>query len=401
MATTTTDSRDFDVQVLEDTVRGHFAGKNALMGSVLASQGAIIVRDSMRADRDFIGNEITVPYFGTLGDFQNNPEDTAITPSVLKSTHEKATVGRSSLAFEVSYWARHSGPADGDPYEECARQIEIAAIREMDKLCITAAAGTPLVKDVYSSNSPTFLDWDLIVDGQALWGDEQDDIVAMVVHSRVEAGLRKLRDSVGRPLLLDGMISGRTVSMFNGRPVLVSDRVPLTGSTMGTVVETGASVGNVGLTGTPIGPWDLKIDITTGGSRGTAKFKFSTDGGNTWSEELTTAATVDLIDPAADSLVGMNGQTGLTATFGVATYNDASVYSSKAVLKATSLILQRGALCFWYNRNAMGLETDRDILKHNDVAAMHMYRVAHRYRRRAGGSKPGVVALKHNVPGFV
>jgi hypothetical protein len=400
MTATKTTDRGIDIQILEETVRGHFAGKNAMMDSILVTQGAVVVNSQMPHGRESLDNEITVPYFGTIGEFEDNPEDQAVVPKVIKGTNEKATLGRSSLAFETTTWARNSGPQDVDLYDEGSVQIAAAAKRKMDSLCVGAAAGTPLQLDAFNaSGSPSYLDWDMMADGQALLGDEDGDIVAMVTHSRVKADLRKLLDANGRSLLVDSMKEGE-VARFQGIPLIISDRAALTGSSMGSVTEAGASVGNVALTGTPTGPWDLQIDIQTGGSRGTATFKFSTDGGNTWSAELTTAASVELIDTAADSLVGQNGKTGLTATFGVATYNSASVYSAKAILKVSSLILQKGAIAFWYSAANMGLETDKDILKHNDVAAMHMYRAVHRYRRRRGGSRPGVVALRHNVRNF-
>lgn len=403
MAVTTTDSRDFDVQVFTDIVQGHFSGKEALAGnSPLATSGAISIDTRMPyGGTEWIGNEVRVPYFGTLGAFVDNAENTAVTPLALKKTFETATVNRGSIAFEVTRWAQHSDLPGGDPYMESARQLAISAARYMDDKCIAAAVTTPLVRDLYSASVPVYLDWDVMVDGCALWGDENDDIAGMVVHSRVEAGLRKLRDQNGRPLLLESMVNGSRVRQFQGIPLHVSDRVPLTGSTMSTVTETGASVGNVTLTGTPTGPWNLRIDIVTGGSRGTATFRFSTDGGNTWSATLTTAATVELTDTATDSLVGINGSTGLTANFGVASYDAASVYASNAIMKATSLVFQRGAMAFWYASQHMGLQTDKDILKDNDVGAMHMYYAAHLYRRRRGGSKPGVVAIRHNVQGFV
>jgi len=401
MTATTTSDRDLDAQVLEETVRGVFAGKDALMGSVLASQGAIVVNPQMPGGGpEWIGNEITVPYFGTLGEFEDNPEDNAIAPKVLKSTHEKGTVGRSSLAFEVTRWARNSNLNDDDPYLECARQIQMAAIRRMDALSLTAAAASPLLKDVYSATSPIQLDWDLITDARAMFGDEQDGIVAMAVHSRVESGLRKLRDANGRPLLLDGM-RDNDIPRFNGIPLVISDRVPLTGSTMSAVTEAGTTPPDFTLSGTPTGPWNLRFKCTFAGARGVFTFQFSTDGGNTWSADMLSAASVPLIDTAADSLVGNNGTTGLTVSIENAAAALDNTWSADAILKATSLIMQRGAMAFWYSAANMALETDKDILKHNDVAAMHMYHVAHRYRRRRGGSRPGIVAIKHNVPGFV
>jgi hypothetical protein len=68
-------------------------------------------------------------------------------------------------------------------------------------------------------------------------------------------------------------------------------------------------VGRVGLQGTPTGgPWDFRVQIVTAGALGTATFKYSSDGGTTWSAALTTAATVSL------------GTTGMVATFASITY---------------------------------------------------------------------------------
>lgn len=406
MASTTTDSRDFDVQVLTDIVQGVFAGKSAIAGaSPLATSGAIMIDGNMPAPvgarSGWIGNTVTMPYFGTLGEFADNNEDTAIGTSQLKTTNETATVARGSLAFEVTKWAQFSSTGDGDPYMEAARQMAVSAARYMDSKCIAAAKATPLVRDLYSASVPVYCDWDAVVDACALWGDEGEDIVAMAVHSRVEAGLRKLRDDNGRPLLLDNMMNGQRVRMFAGIPLHVSDRLPLDSSTMTSVTESGTTPPDVTLSGTPTGPWNLVIDCVTGGARGTATFRFSTDGGNTWSATLTTAASVALTDTATDSLVGNNGTTGLTAAFENATFAADNQWTASAKLKATSLIFQRGAMAFWYASQHLSLQTDRDILKDNDVGAMHLYHATHLYRRRRGGTKPGVVALKTNVPGFI
>jgi hypothetical protein len=400
MTATKTTDRDFDVQVLSDMLPGFFRGKDAFMGSGLASSGAVIVNGSFPGNQVGLGT-VTVPRFGVIGDFADNPEDTAATPVALKSTNEQATPARSSLAFEVTKWASLESQGGADPYEEAKRQIAVAATREMDRIIVSKAAATPLVRDIYSASSPAYLDWDAVADGFAMWGDEEEDASALIVHSSVANGMRKLRDANGHLLLVESMIDGRKVTKIGNTVVVKSNRVPLTSSSMGTVTEAGASVGGVGLTGTPTGAWDLRIRIILGGARGTATFQFSTDGGGTYSATLTTAATVALTDTAADSLVGNNGSTGLTATFGVATYDVLSVYSSTALLKATSLIVQPGALAFWFNAGALGLQTDTDILKDNALAAMHLYYAAHLYKRRAGSSYPGVVALKHNVQGYI
>jgi hypothetical protein len=404
MAITTTANRSFDVQVLEDTVQGTFAQKTAFMGSQLVTAGAVIVDGKMPAgDPSFIGNEITVPYFGTIGEFTSNPDGSSVTPGTLSLMKEAATISRDSLAFEVSHWARHSGPGDADPYEEAARQIMESATRAMDTRIITAAMTTPLVHDVYSSGTPVYLGYDVVADARAKWGDENRDVVGMICHSRVVTDLRKLKASDGRPLLVDGL-TAFDVPRFCGLPIIESDRAPLTGSSMGTVSSSGTTPPVATLAGTPLGAFNLVIDCVLGGAHATATFRFSTDGGNTYSAAITTtsaAAAIPLIDTTTDSLVGVNGRTGLTVAFAAGTFNADNAWSSTAVLKARTLLLKRRALAFWYNRAALGLQTDKNILAHTDIAAMHLYAAAHCYRRTPGGTKPGVVAIAHNVGSYV
>jgi hypothetical protein len=402
MAVTVSSSRDFDVQQLNDVIPGEFARKTAFMGSILASKGAVVVNGSMPAGNREVGNTITIPRFGVIGEFEDLNENTAATPVSLATKSDTATVGHSALAFEVSAWAQASGDPQLDPYKEAARQIVEAAQRKMDALIVTAAAATPLVAAYYSATTPSYLDWDKVVDARAKWGDRQNDIVALCVHSRTEAGLRKMRDGEGRPLLLDSMKQG-DLTTFCGIPLVVSDMTPLTLSTMGAVTSSGTTPPVATLAGTPTGPWDLRVEVLTSHASDTT-IRFSTDGGNTFSAAIAAAdggVAVALIDTTKDSTVGNNGTTGITIAFAAGTFNADNRYSATALLKSTSLIVQKGALAFWYNQALMQLQTDKDILKDNDVAAMHMYRVAHLYQRRVGGVLPGVVALTHNVQNYI
>lgn len=381
-------------QIFTEAVQAAFAQANAFQGSGLATTGAVAINDSFGGDANTVGSEVRVPYFGTLGEFTNNPDGSAVTPAKVSMTSELATVSRDSLAFEVTRWG--SRAAGADVYEEGARQIVVAAQRAMDRRVIDACvAAGGLVHSVYDVGSPVKLNYDVMVDAKMLWGDEQDDVVALAVHSKTLADLYKLRDSSGLPILTNPVDGG--LPRFLGVPTVVSDRLPLTGSSMGSVSSAGTSPPTVTLSGTPNGPHSIKIIITLGGARGTAKFKFSTDGGQNYSDEFTTAATVALTDTAIDSLVGVNGATGLTAAFATGTYNVDNVYTASSNLKVRSLILKRNALAFWYNRAALVLQTDANILYDSRIAAMHLYGVGHRYRRRAGGTKPGVVVIEHNV----
>lgn len=405
----TTKSDVFNPEILTDAVQGVFSQQTAFMGSKMASLGVVIIDGQMpTGGPNAIGNVITVPYFGTLGEFAANTDGNAVTPSKIGQVSETCTVSRDSLAFEVSQWAQGNSfvnPNVGDPYEESARQIMASAERAMDKRLITAASASGVfLKDVYSSTVPRQLDYDLIVDAKfEAWGDEQDDIAALLVHSHAQKDLMKLKDSTGRPLLLTSQSEGGPVQTFCGVPVVVSDRVPITGSTMGTVTATGTSPPTLTITGTPLGAYKLQIDCVVGGANATATYRFSVDNGNTWSATITTLAAATpqaLTDTAVDSVIGSNGATGLSVSFASGTFNADNLYVSTASLKAMSMLLKKRSLAFWYNRKYLALETFRDIFKHTDAGAMHLYAGAHRYRRMPGGTRAGVVQLNHNVSGY-
>jgi hypothetical protein len=173
---------------------------------------------------------------------------------------------------------------------------------------------------------------------------------------------------------------------------------------MGAVTGAGTTPPVATLTGTPLGPWNLVIDCILGGAHQTATYRFSTDGGNTWSATITTlaaAAAQPLVDTAVDSLVGKNGATGLSVAFAAGTFNADNTWTATANLAAKSLICQRGAGAFWYNAQAVAPQRDRDILKDSDLLASHLYHAAILYRRRRGGTRPGCVAIKHNVRNYV
>jgi hypothetical protein len=396
-------------QILIDAIRGRFRQKNAFMGSLLVSSGAVMVSGSMpKGGPGAIGKTIEIPYFGTLGKFVNNPDGSAVTPQKLAQILESATIARSSLAVETSIWSQGLSQVDpnlGDPYKEGADQAMEQAERRMDELIVTEFATTPLVHDVYSASVPVYLDHRLAVRARTKWGDEQDSIVAMVTHSQAEADLAELTDTSGRPLLVESQREGQEgVRRFAGMPLLVSDSVPLTGSTMGTVTSTGTSPPVATITGTPTGAWDLRIECILGGAHATATIRFSVDGGNTWSATLTTlgvGVALALTDTNVDSLVGNNGTTGLSVAFAAGAFNADNRYSSKANLKVTSLICQAQAGAFWYAADRLGSKTDTDILADADILAMHLYAAPKLYRRRRMGTRPGCIAIKHNVKNFV
>lgn len=404
--TVATDS-ELDPQILEDTVQGHFAGLNVIQGSILSTNGAVMVSGTMpEGGPDAIGRSVEVPYFGVIGDFASNPDGSSITPSKLLQGKETATVTRDSLAFEISRWSRGQAAVKSnqlDPYVEAARQIELSAGRLLDKAIVTEAATSPLLLDI-SSSTTDFLNYEAVVRAQTKFRDEQDDIVAMAIHSQTLADLARLKDADGRPLLTTQPEGQRGIRRFNGIPLLVSDRVPVSG-TVGSVTSAGTTppVATVTVDASEsayLGPWDLRIECTLLGAHATATIRFSVDGGQTWSESLTTAGVgvaLPLIDTAKDSTVGYNGRTGLEVAFASGTFAVNNTWSATVNLTVESMIFQRGAAAHWYNAQAMRLLTDEDILADTQIGAMHLYHAPHLYRRRRGGSLPGVVRIKHKV----
>lgn len=423
MATTTKDDM-LDPQILADAIRGRLRNKKAFHGSILVSQGAVAVSPTMpKGGPGAIGKKIDIPYFGRVGKFVNNPDGSAITPKKLGQVLEQATIARASLAAETSTWAQglaEVDPALGDPHDEAAAQIMEEAEDFMDLAMVGEFKTSPLVRSVYSASAPVYGSWDLTIDARTLWGDQQDSIVAMVVHSQSAADMAKEKDGQGRPLLLVDQQQGpEAIIRYCGVPLLVSDNVPLDGSTMTSPMgEEGTTPPDITLAGTPLGAWKLVIDVVTGGSsNGTATFRFSTDGGSTWSatytipsgggafvlDDSSDAAVADInSNLTEDSLVGVNGRTGITATFTNGTYNADNVYKSVANLCVTDMILQKGAGGFWYNAQRLGLKEDDDILADADIIAAHLYHASKLYRRRRGtGTKPGCVLIKKNVRNYI
>lgn len=394
----TTASNVIIPEIFTDAVQARFAQKDLFFGeSSLARLGVVNVSDSFQGGQEDIGKEIHVPYFGTIGEFKENVADgdAADVTSVFQ-TDEKALVSRDTLAFEATRWSKSS--VGKDAYQEGVDQLAVAAARAMDRRVIKAALNAPggLKLSKYSSTVPSFFNYDLMVEAMMAWGDEQDGVAALSVHSATLADLYKLRDGEGRPLLTLAAEGG--LPKFLGVPVIVSDKCPVDGSATGTVTSSGTSPPAIAITtNAPLGPWNLKIKTVTAGARGTATISFSTDGGVNWSAPLLTAASMDLIDTAIDSLVGLNGKTGITISYANAASSADNVWSASTSLKATSMLLKKGAFGFWFNRQALALQTDRDILRDSDVAAMHLYAAAIRYRRLPGGTKPGAVLVEHNV----
>ena len=408
-----TKSNQIIPELFAEAVESAFASKTAFMGANAVNLGIVKTEGSFpQAGPDKIGNTVSVPYFGSLGEFASRSDGTPSTNSTASMTKEQSTIDCGTLSFELTTWAG-SVPVPGkSPYEEYARQVLAAGERYADLKVITAAVSgnNQLVNDAFSATTPKTLDYDLLCDSLGLWGDfgSLSEVAAIAVHSKTMIDLLKLKDGIGRPLLVQPTEPGIPPTIW-GLPMIVSDRLPIDDNgTMSGVTSVGTTPPVITLTNTanrlggtgPCRPVNLKVVCTTSGARGTWVLKYSIDGGATYAtaaSNITSAATValtDILDPAQ----GLLGITLNIATGNAATDN---VWTAKSVLKHTSLLLKKNSIAFWYNAKYAGVLQSVPVPQNDSVIyASHLYSVAHRYVRMPGQPVPGVISIRHNAGGL-
>ena len=173
----------FIPEVLEDTVRANFKGKKALLGSL-----AVVTMASMPLSARG-GDKIEVPYFDLLGDLEDVNEGVALSVATIPDgSREEASVARAGKAIRLSDWKRMAENF-ADPYAEYTRQLNEAVGRRWDRALIAAAANTSglpssHIIDRYDGSTPVKLSWQFALDGRRPFGDEQEDVVGMVIHSK-------------------------------------------------------------------------------------------------------------------------------------------------------------------------------------------------------------------------
>lgn len=288
----TTLSTDLVVpEILSEAIQAEFAGMQLLLGS-----GAAVVSSTLPGGVKG-GKTIAVPYFDALGDMEDVPEGDALTPETLTMSEETAVVVHSGKAVELSYWAQLASEF-ANPYAEVARQFKELVLRRVDRALLDAAfVGLPAayILDLYNNSVPVTLDYNVLVDARLKWGDEQNDIALLGVHSKVYGDLLKSKDTQGHPLLTTPLDSN--IPKVAGIPVKVSDK---------------------------------------------------------------------------------------------------NSKSSDTPPKYTSIIAKRASLAFWYQSEPRILLA-QDPLADTNLIAIHMYWVAHRYKRiRGAGTGPGVVKIITN-----
>jgi len=374
MGTRTTASNVFLPELVEQSVEGAFSGISVMQGI-----GAAIYRDGLLSSTE--GEIVNVPYFDSLGELDDITTDgDGLSLTTFGQTAEQATVNHSGKMFEMTRLARAGA---NDPYAEASKQMAEAARRRFDRALIECASSTPLVQTYTTSD---FLQPDMLTDAQSLFADEENDIAGLVVHSKVKASLRKVKDADGNSILVDAKEGG--LARINGIPIITTDRAPVQGS-MGAVTSAGTSPPTITLTGTPAGAYELRVSVTTAGALGTSKIKYSLDGGVTYTENVTTAATVLMVDPFTKQ------SSGVTLNIASGSASVDNTYTASFAGTFSSLLLRKGSMVLW--RSDAFADEDKDISRDTKVAAVHVYWIAHLYKRMPGLTRPGVVRMVHGI----
>ena len=222
-----TSSDVFIPQVATDTV---IAGISDEGVKVLHDSEAVNVSSTLGASGMLkVGRKVTIPYFGMIPDWQDDvPEGTALNPDKATEVVEEASMKRMGVNIELSTWEEmvlRGRSLKLDPYTLFAAQaIERLGQAFERRLVTTAVTDLP---SAYINAAPAdaskTIDWDSIADTKQLLGDAAKKIVMMSVHSKVKTDLTKLKDAVGRPLLVDATAGTAEIPRIQGLPVFESD----------------------------------------------------------------------------------------------------------------------------------------------------------------------------------
>jgi hypothetical protein len=89
------------------------------MGALAISLGIVKIDGSFpQAGPDKIGDVVSVPYFGTLGEYVQRTDGTPATPQAFTTTKQSGTISVGTLGFEMTTWGAASPLPGKSPYEE-------------------------------------------------------------------------------------------------------------------------------------------------------------------------------------------------------------------------------------------------------------------------------------------
>lgn len=179
------------------------------------------------------GDTIHFPRWGTLSEATDLTEAQAMTTEVLSASSTTAMIKEIGKAVEISDTAILT--AIGDPIAEAARQL--AAVMAL-KVDTDIKAELESTTNVVDHSADGVLRYEYIVEALAKFGENYDDVVALVVHSKQASDLLKDSNFInasafGQPVMVAGY---QAIGKIAGIPVVISDRVSVVSGTPNTYV---------------------------------------------------------------------------------------------------------------------------------------------------------------------
>ncbi len=179
------------------------------------------------------GDTIHFPRWGTLSEATDLTEAQAMTTEVLSASSTTAMIKEIGKAVEISDTAILT--AIGDPIAEAARQLATVMALKVDTDIKAELESTTNVVD---HSADGVLRYEYIVEALAKFGENYDDVVALVVHSKQASDLLKDSNFInasafGQPVMVAGY---QAIGKIAGIPVVISDRVSVVSGTPNTYV---------------------------------------------------------------------------------------------------------------------------------------------------------------------
>lgn len=221
MSTQTTDL--IVPSVLAEEFAKGIAGANVLDGT-----GIFTVNPGFQGGKEQVGNDITVPYFESLGKAQQIPRRGALTPKTLEMSDETAICIHIGDAVSISGWAARAKFLGRDLHEVAAEMLVAGFKAKIEDLCMDALIARAIAASMVYDGSAGIFNRAAIVGLQQKFGDELAQgggLAGWAMQSKPYWDAANISDSTGRPLLTES--PGEALLRMGGKPVMMSDRASL------------------------------------------------------------------------------------------------------------------------------------------------------------------------------
>jgi hypothetical protein len=210
--------------ILPDVLAEEFSKGIAGM-EVFNGSGVFTVNPGLQAGIREVGNDITVPYFESIGKAHQIAAGAALTPKKLEMSDETGTVIHIGDAVSISGWAQRAKATGRSLYDVAREQLVAGFHAKLEDLMVDSLIACAVAESmVYDGSAANFSITD-IVETQKLFADElaaRGGIRMWAMQSKPYWDAAQLADSTGRPLLT--AVAGEELMRVGGKPVMMSDR---------------------------------------------------------------------------------------------------------------------------------------------------------------------------------